>query len=136
MNDEQQGRATELDRMNLFLEGILGNLGVGVVVLDEEGRVQVWNASSTDLWGLRPEEVDGEPFALLDMGLPVGELEDSIRAAVEDGDESERTLDAITRRGKKFDCYVRVLPLRKDGDDIFGAIVLMADRELSGILTG
>jgi two-component system CheB/CheR fusion protein len=136
MNDEQQGRATELDRLNLFLEGILGNLGVGVVVLDEEGRVQVWNASSTDLWGLRPEEVDGEPFALLDMGLPVGELEDSIRAAVEDGDESERTLDAITRRGKKFDCYVRVLPLRKDGDDIFGAIVLMADRELSGILTG
>jgi two-component system, chemotaxis family, CheB/CheR fusion protein len=58
MNDEQAVRSAELDRVNMFLEGIVGNLGVGVVVLDEEGRVQVWNANSSELWGMRADEVE------------------------------------------------------------------------------
>src|SRR5262249_47942192 len=70
MNTEQVERSTELDRVNMFLEGILTSLGVGVVVLDSSRRVQVWNGESTELWGLRPEEVEGRRMDELDIGLP------------------------------------------------------------------
>ena len=53
MNDEQAERTIELDKANLFLEGILSSLGVGVVVLDRDQRVQVWNGNAAELWGLR-----------------------------------------------------------------------------------
>src|SRR5581483_7766683 len=59
MNDLQNERAHELDRANMFLEGILGSLGLAVVVLDKERRVQLWNRAATDFWGLRDHEVLG-----------------------------------------------------------------------------
>jgi two-component system, chemotaxis family, CheB/CheR fusion protein len=133
MNEEQRGRGEELDRVNLFLEGILGNLGVGVVVLDSEQRVQVWNASSTDLWGLRPEEAEGTPFLSLDIGLPVEGLKDVILASEARGEVGELTLDAISRRGRSFECYVRVLPLRRESGEVYGTILLMGDRALSTV---
>jgi two-component system, chemotaxis family, CheB/CheR fusion protein len=130
MNDEQRTRADEVDRLNLFLEGILGNLGVGVVVLDTDQRVQLWNDSATDLWGLRDEEVDGEHFLNLEIGLPVEEMRDPIRAAIGDGGTgSTVTVPAIDRRGRSFECTVRALPLRARNGDSFGVILLMSGHD-------
>jgi two-component system CheB/CheR fusion protein len=127
MNEEQSVRGAELDKVNLFLEGILGSLGVGVVVLDSERRVQVWNANSTELWGLRAEEVEGQPFLDLDIGLPVEEVKDSIRKVLADDTEMvEQQVEAVTRRGKKVECRVRTLPLRASDGKSYGAIILMA----------
>jgi two-component system, chemotaxis family, CheB/CheR fusion protein len=130
MNDEQRERASELDRLNLFLEGILGNLGVGVVVVDLEQRVQLWNGSATDLWGLREPEVRGEPFLSLDIGFPVESLKSPIRKALSDGAQpTEMVREAVNRRGKAFRCMVRVLPLFDTGGRHFGAILLMSDAD-------
>ena len=74
MNDEQVQRSTELDRVNLFLEGILSSIGVGVAVLDNDQRVQVWNGNAEEQWGLRADEVEGQHFLGLDIGLPVEHL--------------------------------------------------------------
>jgi two-component system, chemotaxis family, CheB/CheR fusion protein len=127
MNEEQTVRGAELDKVNLFLEGILGSLGVGVVVLDRERRVQVWNANSTELWGLRAEEVEGQPFLDLDIGLPVERLKDSIRKVLADDAELlEEEIEAVTRRGKTVECRVRTLPLRASDGKVYGAIILMA----------
>jgi two-component system CheB/CheR fusion protein len=127
MNDEQRERADEVDRLNLFLEGILGSLGVGVVVLDKEQRVQLWNSSAGDLWGLRGEEVDGQHFLALEIGLPVEDIRDSIRAALgDDGRGSTVVLKAVDRRGRSFDCTVRALPLPGRGGESFGVILLMS----------
>ncbi|MFL5866513.1 MAG: CheR family methyltransferase [Thermoleophilaceae bacterium] len=131
MNEEQQTRGSELDRLNLFLEGILGSLGVGVVVVDEDQIVQVWNASSTELWGLRPEEADGRPILSLDINFPLEDLREALRSALgPDGQATETTVEAVNRRGRSFTCWVRVLPLRAKSGDTYGAIVLMADREI------
>jgi two-component system, chemotaxis family, CheB/CheR fusion protein len=126
MNDEQVSRSLELDRANLFLEGILGSLGVGVVVLDRDQRVQVWNAGSTDLWGLRADEVEGEHFLGLDIGLPVESLKDPIRVVLTGDQDSEQEIEAVTRRGKTIRCRVRMMPLRTDGGGLYGVIMLMA----------
>jgi two-component system, chemotaxis family, CheB/CheR fusion protein len=127
MNDEQANRSLALDRANLFLEGILGSMGVGVVVLDREQCVQVWNANSTDLWGLRPEEVEGRHILSLDIGFPVESLKEPLRTMLNgDQEQSEYQVEAVTRRGRTVSCRVRIMPLRTQADELHGVILLMA----------
>jgi two-component system CheB/CheR fusion protein len=133
MNEQQRERADEVDRLNLFLEGILGNLGVGVVVLDSEQVVQVWNSSSADLWGLRGDEVVGKHFMTLDIGLPVERIKSTIRSVLrQDGDAQGVTVEAVNRRGKQFDCTVRILPLLDRTKAAYGAILLMSGPDGAG----
>jgi two-component system, chemotaxis family, CheB/CheR fusion protein len=130
MNDEQREHTNEVDRLNMFLEGILGNLGVGIVVLDSEQRIQLWNETATDLWGLRGDEVDGKSFLTLDIGLPVQRMSDAIRSALSDGgDGSTVTVEAVNRRGRRFDCTVRTLPLTSKAGEAYGAILLMSNED-------
>jgi two-component system CheB/CheR fusion protein len=134
MNEEQRRHAEELDRLNLFLEGILGNLGVGVVVVDRERKVQLWNANSEDLWGLRADEVEGHDLLELDIGLPVGELKQPLEEAVSSSSSSTLILDAVNRRGRAFRCEVRVMPLVSAKQGLYGGIVLMREEGESGAL--
>jgi two-component system CheB/CheR fusion protein len=127
MNEQQTERSDEVDRLNVFLEGILGNLGVGVVVLDEDQTVQVWNTSATELWGMRGDEVVGKHFLGLDIGLPVERVRDAIRAALGvDGSAATVMVDAVNRRGRTFQCTVRALPLLDRSARSYGVIVLMS----------
>jgi two-component system, chemotaxis family, CheB/CheR fusion protein len=128
MNEAQTERATELDRANLFLEGILGSLGIGVVVLDSDQLIQLWNSSAADLWGLRDHEVVGTHFLALDVGLPVEKLKEPIREALGDEPkEVELAVDAVNRRGRKFRCQVRILPLQDGGKRAYGVLLLMSE---------
>ncbi|MDO9409363.1 CheR family methyltransferase [Patulibacter sp.] len=128
MNEQQLEHARELDTANSFLEGILRSLGVGIAVVDRDGRVEIWNSWSEELWGLRPDEVAGRPLVALDFGLPVDRLADQLRRAVNAGAEpSDVTLTAVDRRGRSFPCLVRVLPLSTAHDAHRGALVLMAE---------
>ena len=133
MNNEQREYTRELDRLNLFLEGILGNLGVGVTVVDRELEVQLWNASSEELWGLRPDEVEGRNVLELDIGLPVEQLREPLAAALGDeGESASLRIPAVNRRGRSFECAVGVMPLVSRTDGLFGAVVLMRDAADSG----
>jgi two-component system CheB/CheR fusion protein len=126
MNDEQASRSVELDRANMFLEGILGSLGVGVVVLDRDQIVHVWNANSTELWGLRADEVEGRHFLALDIGFPVERLKEPIRTMLNgDQEASEHVVEALTRRGRTVTCRVRMMPLKSATDQLHGLILLM-----------
>ena len=125
MNDEQVNRSVELDRANMFLEGILASLGVGVVVLDREETVQVWNANSEDLWGLRSDEAEGRRLAALDVGFPAEELREPLRRVFAEEHPMEKTVRATTRRGKVVQCRVRMQPLRQASGGTYGALLLM-----------
>lgn len=74
VNDELQRRSEELNQMNAFLESILSSLKGGVVVVDCQVRVQIWNYKAEDFWGLRSEEAIAQNFLNLDIGLPVEQL--------------------------------------------------------------
>jgi two-component system, chemotaxis family, CheB/CheR fusion protein len=125
MNEDQAARTGELDRANMFLEGILASLGVGVVVVDRELNVQVWNANSEDMWGLRSDEVEGRPLMSLDVGFAAAELVPPLQRMLADAKETELTMDATSRRGKPVRCRVRLQPLRQSNGDTYGALLLM-----------
>ena len=53
--------------------------------MDRDVRVQVWNETAAELWGLRDDEVEGEHLTDLDIGLPVEQLNQPIRACLNGG---------------------------------------------------
>ena len=127
MNAEVNVRATELDRLNLFFEGILGSLHVGVIVIDRARKIQVWNSMSTELWGLRADEVDGKDVLELDIGLPVKELESEIGLSLEGAvGPVQKQVEALNRRGQTFQCLVRAMPLTSRAGDVYAAMLLAA----------
>jgi two-component system CheB/CheR fusion protein len=126
INDELNLRTDELNQTNSFLESILASLEAGVVVLDAELRVTAWNEGARDLWGLNGEEVQGQHFMNLDIGLPVEKLRTPLRkllagAAV----EQPILVEATNRRGRTITCRVGVSPLADGHDGLRGVILFM-----------
>ena len=125
MNEQLRGRSVDLKRANALLETILGSLGSGVVVVDANQSVLIWNRRAEDQWGLRSDETRGQSFANLDIGLPVARLLDPLRAClVGVPGSSHVVVNAIERRGRSVRCRVTFAPLR-DSNNITGAIMLM-----------
>ncbi|MBX3066663.1 MAG: PAS domain S-box protein [Anaerolineae bacterium] len=128
INDELRRRTEELNQVNGFLESILASMRGGVVVVDNDLRVQVWNRRAEDLWGLRSNEVQDKNFLNLDIGLPVAQLRSVIRTSANGESELESiTLDAVNRRGKNIKCKVTCSPLYGANNDIRGVILLMEE---------
>jgi two-component system, chemotaxis family, CheB/CheR fusion protein len=129
VNDEVSLRGDSLQQANAFLESILRSVHSGVVALDPEMRVTVWNRRAEDLWGLRAEEVRDKHFLSLDIGLPVDELKQPIRACLAGEQESqELVLTASNRRGKSIHCEVTLTPLLPPQASGRGVILLMHER--------
>jgi two-component system CheB/CheR fusion protein len=128
MNDELQLRTDELNKVNAFLEGILGSLRGAVVVLDHELKVTGWNDAAFELWGLRPEEVLGKHLMNLDIGLPVERLRGPVREVLSGDGQPEVTLDAVNRRGRTVTTRIELVPLDGTGG-VRGAIMMMHAQE-------
>jgi two-component system, chemotaxis family, CheB/CheR fusion protein len=126
MNEELRLRTNELNRVNTLVESILTSLGIGVAVVDRELRVQMWNDSAKEMWGVDLDQVRDQHFLNLDIGLPVQSLRDSLRACLTGAStDGEGQIEARDRRGRDIVCRVRVAPLAGVRGDIAGAIVLM-----------
>ena len=127
INDELRLLTLEVEQTNTFLQNILTSLRHGIAVLDKAGVVKVWNKHCEELWGLRSDEVVGKNFFSLDIGLPVQELKSRLQSDELSKPRDSVLLEAVNRRGKKFDCLVRAAALkgrRQDG----GEILLFEDR--------
>ncbi|MGW2342034.1 CheR family methyltransferase [Streptomyces sp. NPDC001661] len=124
MNDEMRIRSDELDETRAFLEGVLASIAAGIVVLDEDLKVKSWNRGTTDLWGLRQDEVVDQPFFSLDFGLPTHVL----RGVVEECVKSRRrgapvVVAAVNRLGRTISCTVNCSPF----DGHRGGVVLLME---------
>jgi two-component system, chemotaxis family, CheB/CheR fusion protein len=132
-NEQLRARGLELDQANAFMETVLTSMGVGVVVVDADERVRVWNAQSEDLWGLRTDEVIGQHVLALDIGLPLDDVGLHLREALTDGDGSgDVVVDAVDRRGRAFACQVTVVPLRRGVANGAAAIILAKRHAAAG----
>jgi two-component system, chemotaxis family, CheB/CheR fusion protein len=135
MNEEMRTRTEELDEARAFLEGVVGSLAAGVVVLDGDLRVKSWNRGAVDLWGLRTDEVADEPFFTLDFGMPTSELRQTVQKCLDSGRRvGPVAVPSVNRLGRSIRCAVSVSPF--DGHN--GGVVLLMEegrtdhRESSG----
>ena len=133
INEELHLRSEELNRVNAFLELILTSMRSGVVVLDSELHVQIWNHKDEDLWGLRSDEVQGQHFLNLDIGLPVEQLRQPLRACLAGEAKSVTlTLKATNRRGKAIQCEVTCSTLISPEKRAQGVVVLLEELNEQG----
>ncbi len=129
LNDEVQRRSEALEQSNVYLASVLASLRAGVVVLDREMLVRLWNDRMAQLWGLRPDEVQDQPFLHLDIGLPVERMKGALRAVLDGRSEGETLmLDAVNRRGRAITCEVTITPLVAAGQDARGAVIVVEER--------
>jgi two-component system CheB/CheR fusion protein len=127
INDELRQRSLELNEVNAFLETILSTMGVAVVVVDRDQRVQIWNRESVDLWGVRTDEAQGQNLFGLDIGLPLDTVRGPLRRVLAGMDErADVELDALNRRGRTLRVSVTLLPVGMTPGEVSGAIMLTA----------
>jgi two-component system CheB/CheR fusion protein len=127
-NDELRDTTSQIGELNDFMRSILGSLEAGVVVVDPELRVQVWNHRMEELWGVRNDEAVGQFLLNLDIGLPIEDLRPTLRKvlAESDSDQPVPLVRAINRRGRSIDVQITISPLRAGKDtQPLGAIILM-----------
>jgi hypothetical protein len=74
MNDELCRQHEEAGEYCAYAEAILQSVGARIVVLGPDRKVRSWNRWNEHAWGLRAEEVLGQDFLNLDIGLPVARL--------------------------------------------------------------
>ena len=125
MNDEFRQRTQEVHDVNAFLESILVSLHAAVIVVDADLRVVAWNDRAFDLWGLRADEVQGQHFANLDIGLPVDEVLPAIKAAATGHAAEELLVGATDRRGRSIRCRINCSQLLSANREVRGVIVLL-----------
>ena len=126
-NEELRRHSDEFGEYRQHVDAVLRGLDVGVVVIDAELKVRSWNRWSENAWGLREEEVLGQPFGGLDIGLPVRRLEQAVHEAATQNETTGTIIDAVDRRGRAMRCRVRVTPLLYDDRIPQGAVLVVED---------
>ena len=128
VNDEIRRRGEELHELNDFLGAVFTSMRGGVVVLDRELRVLVWNAHAEELWGVRAGEVLGTGFLGLDIGLPVDAVATPIRSCLLGSQNGVPIrLPAVNRRGRAISVEVACTPLSSVDKAVRGVIVTMEE---------
>jgi two-component system CheB/CheR fusion protein len=112
----------------VFLSGILRSVPLGVVVMDDDLHVELWNDVAADMWGVRQSEVKGKHFLGLEIGLPVQQLRQpllQLRHAPET--VSETVIQATNRHGRPVKVRVLCASVGGTAADGHGAILLMRE---------
>jgi two-component system CheB/CheR fusion protein len=126
INEALRKRTEQLNDANAHMDSIMTSLLSGVIVVDRNLHVRLWNARSQELWGMRYDEVIGKSLASLDIGLPVDQLRKPLRAAIEDDvTQDELKVAAVNRRGRAIECQIRLTRLRGHDSDPLGAIIFV-----------
>ena len=127
INTDLRARTDEVGQLNIFLRAVTGNIELGAVVLDGSMRVQVWNERAADLWGLRSDEVLGQSFFDLDIGLPAKDLRNMVGAVLRGSPpHDETTVEAVSRRGRNIKVRVIVYTL-SNGERPAGVVLVMEE---------
>jgi two-component system CheB/CheR fusion protein len=128
LHEELRERTSEAQQTNSLLGSLLSGIQQGVVVVDRTLRIVAWSPRTTELWGLRNEEVEGEHLLDLDIGISVGRLRGPAERVLAGTQVEDIQLDG--RNGEGMPVHVRIVfaPFRKrpEADDPDGVILLVS----------
>ena len=120
-------RSVELEDSRSFVDSLVNSIHLGLMVVDREMRVLVWNRGCEELWGLRSDETTGQIITALDIGLPVDQIRPLIgNAFVDPSNPSELLVEAVNRRGRTLEVRVSCTGFHAPPDEgVNGAALLM-----------
>lgn len=128
INREHRDRTLELAKSNAFLNSILTSLTAGVIVVDRQFNILIWNQASEKFWGLRAEEVQGQSLASLEIGLPVDQLGESIRNCLNGVNKQPNiVVKAMNRRGQTLDYRLSFNVLTDLNQECLGVILFVEE---------
>jgi two-component system nitrogen regulation sensor histidine kinase NtrY len=127
-NDLEQNRRElleanrQLDQRRRFTEAVLEGVSAGVIGLDERFRINLPNASASELLGLTPDRMVGQPLDVL-----VPEMDVLLRGAQRL--RSGRPIEAEVRvqRDKETRTLLVRVAVERDGEEIKGYVVTFDD---------
>jgi two-component system CheB/CheR fusion protein len=126
INDALNERSIELDHARTFVDSLVNSVRLGMVVVDREMRVVVWNRACEELWGLRADETTGQILTSLDIGLPMDTVRPLIgNAFVDPENPGESVVEAINRRGRHTEVRVTCTSFQAPDGGVNGALLLM-----------
>ena len=126
INDMLRERSLELDEARVFLDSLVDSVQMGMVVVDREMKVILWNRGCEELWGLRADETVGTSLTALDIGLPMESVRPLIGNAFVDPDSAGETeVDAVNRRGRPARVRITCTQFRSSEGTVGGALLLM-----------
>ncbi|OBJ31704.1 chemotaxis protein CheR [Mycobacterium colombiense] len=126
INDMLRERSLELDEAKHFQDSLIDSVRMGMVVVDREMKVILWNRGCEELWGLRAEETRGTGLTDLDIGLPLDAVRPLIGNAFVDPDSSgEVVVEAVNRRGRPATVRITCTSFRSSEGTVGGALLLM-----------
>jgi PAS domain S-box-containing protein len=123
---ERQRAEETLRKTNETLRALIQSAPLGIVAVDADSRVMLWNPAAEKMFGWTENEVLGQP----NPAVPAGgwaahvELRDrAVHGEIVTGIEVQR----VTRSGAPIDVALSLAPLRDAYGKIYAAIGLMAD---------
>jgi two-component system, chemotaxis family, CheB/CheR fusion protein len=126
INETLHERSQELDQANVFIDSLVNSIQFGMIVVDREMRIIVWNRGAEALWGLRADEATNTSLTSLDIGLPLEPIKPLIGHAFIDPDSAaEAVVEAVSRRGKKIRVRIMSVGFRPEEQPVKGALLLM-----------
>ena len=134
-NEELRSRTTEVAQINELLQTILPSLRGGVIVVDADLTVLVWNRQSEDLFGVNADEAVGKHLYGLRLGLPLHSLRPLVQRLLRPSSPSRRpgdgpptgetvTMDAHDLHGGAFSVQVTGNPLLAVDGRVRGAVLV------------
>jgi two-component system, chemotaxis family, CheB/CheR fusion protein len=127
INDTLRERSSELNDSRAFLDSLVNSVHLGLVVVDRDMRIAVWNRGCEELWGLRSDETKGATLNSLDIGLPMDDVRRLIGNAFVDPDQpGESVIEAVNRRGRATRVRITCTGFQSSRESaVTGALLLM-----------
>jgi len=127
-NDLEQNRRElleanrQLDQRRRFTEAVLEGVSAGVIGLDGEGRINLPNASASELLGLTADKLVGQRLAKV-----VPEMEVLLRGARRLRGGRPVEAEVGLQREKETRTLLTRVSVERDGDEIIGYVVTFDD---------
>jgi PAS domain S-box-containing protein len=105
MTDELRDAAIDESRLRGRIEAVLGGMGEALVAIDGDGLVTDFNKAAEELFGVRADEVRGQPVTKLSLVAPNG---DDLAARLSEPDGHSWASEAVVRRRRGLEVPVVV----------------------------
>ena len=126
-NRELAARTEEINTLAYFQRTIIRSLGSAVVVLDEKGRVKVWNLAAERLLGLSEEEAQGQALWTLHVpALPRPMLSRVRKSVAQNQPVRNEQVEYLLPNGTKGNGTLAAVPIVEAGEAI-GSVIIFED---------